>query len=151
MESFVATIQPWHWLVLGILLLVAESFGTGGFVIGIAIAAFVQSINAVSFPNLSWGFQILVFGVNCVLFTFIYWRFFRKFNQRTDAPVLNDRAAQLVGRQLLLEQPLSNGVGKVLIGDTFWRASADRELPTGTKIEIVSSNGMNLVVRAVDD
>lgn len=151
MEQFIATIQPWHWLVLGIVLLIAETLGTGGFLIGIAIAAFVQSIIAVSFENLSWDFQLMVFGINCVLFTFIYWRFFRRFNQKTDSPVINDRAAQLIGRQLLLQDPLTNGVGKILIGDTFWRASAERELPAGTKIEIVSSDGMNLVVRPVSD
>lgn len=151
MEQLIATIQPWHWLVLGILLLVAETLGAGGFLIGIAIAALAQSIITVSFENLSWDFQLLLFGINSLVFTVIYWKFFRKFNQKTDAPAINDRAAQLVGRQLLLEQPLTNGTGKVLIGDTFWRATADRELPAGTKIEIVSSQGMNLVVRAVTD
>lgn len=151
MESLFATIQPWHWLVFGILLLVAETLGAGGFLIGIAIAAFVQSIIAVSANNLSWDFQLLLFGLNSLLFTVIYWKFFRKFNQKTDAPTINNRAAQLVGRQLLLEQPLTNGVGKILIGDTFWRATADSELPAGTKVEIVSSEGMNLVVRAVTD
>ena len=38
------TIQAWHWLVLGLVLLTAEALGAGGFVIGLAIAAFVQSL-----------------------------------------------------------------------------------------------------------
>ena len=151
MEEFIATVQPWHWLVLALVLLICESLGAGGFLIGLAIAAVVQSIIAVSTENLSWDLQLLIFAVNAVVFTVIYWRFFRKFNQQTDAPTINQRAVQYLGRRFHLTEDLSNGEGKTRIGDTLWRIRAKNDLPANTNVEVYDTDDMVLIIRAVED
>ena len=146
MDTFIMTIQPWHWLVFGFALLVIETLGAGGFLIGLAIAAMVQSVIAANFVDLSWDFQLAVFAVNAIVFTVLYWRFFRKFNQKTDAPQINDRAAQFIGRQFELKQALVNGEGKITIGDTLWRVRANENLQQGTQITVKATDGMTLLV-----
>ncbi len=141
-------LQPWHWLVLGVLLLVAEVMGAGGFLIGLALAAFVQSAIAVYSSNLSWDFQLLVFAIDSVIFTWIYWKFFRKFNEQTDTPNLNNREAQYIGRQFQLKDPMVNGEGKIQIGDSLWRIRSEQPLEVGETIRVIGNDGMVLLVEA---
>ena len=59
--------------------------------------------------------------------------------------MLNQRAAQLVGRVVPLEQAIVNGQGRVQIADAYWNVSGP-DLPAGTAVRIVASDGMNLRV-----
>jgi membrane protein implicated in regulation of membrane protease activity len=59
----------------------------------------------------------------------------------TDQPLLNQRALQLVGRTATLEEAISNGHGRVRLGDTLWRVSGP-DLPSGARVRVMSaSNG----------
>ncbi|WP_261841437.1 NfeD family protein [Aliamphritea ceti] len=150
MSEFFTELSPWHWLILGMLLLGFEVLGTAGFLLGIALAALLQAVILFVVPDMGWQQQLLVFALASVIFTLLYWKLFRRFNDRSDQPLLNDRAAQLVGRQLVLAGPIENGLGRIQIGDTLWRAQADENIAAGSKIEIVDSQGMVLVVKQVD-
>lgn len=150
MSEFFTELSPWHWLILGMLLLGFEVLGTAGFLLGIALAALLQAVILFVVPDMGWQQQLLVFALASVIFTLLYWKLFRRFNDRSDQPLLNDRAAQLIGRQLVLAGPIENGLGRIQIGDTLWRAQADENIAAGSKIEIVDSQGMVLVVKQVD-
>lgn len=141
-----ATIEPWQWFVLAVVLLIAETLGVGGFLIGIAIACFVQSAVSFFWPGLSWDFQFMVLAVNSIVFTVLYWKLFRGFNQKTDHSNLNNRAAQLVGQRVTITEDMPAGEGKVIIGDTFWKIRCDQPLANGDAIVIKSTEGMLLLV-----
>ncbi len=147
--DIVFVIQPWHWLVLGILLLLAEVMGAGGFLIGLAIAAFIESLVVVLAGNLSWDFQLMIFGFDGILFTWIYWKFFRSFNEKSDTLNINDRAAQYIGRTFELTEPIVHGYGKVKIGDSLWKVKAQTDAPEGVSVNVVDSEGMTLIVDVV--
>ncbi|WP_271270752.1 NfeD family protein [Aliamphritea hakodatensis] len=150
MSEFFTELSPWHWLILGMVLLGFEVLGSAGFLLGIALGALLQAVILFVVPDMAWHVQLLIFALASVIFTLLYWRVFRRFNDRSDQPLLNDRAAQLIGRQLVLAGPIENGLGKIQIGDTLWRAQADANIPAGSKIEIIDSQGMVLIVRQVD-
>ncbi len=150
MSEFFTELSPWHWLILGMLLLGLEVLGAAGFLLGVAFAALLQAVILFVAPDMAWHLQLLIFAVASVVFTLLYWRVFRRFNDRSDQPLLNDRAAQLIGRQVVLAGPIENGLGKIQIGDTLWRAQADANIPAGSKIEIIDSQGMVLIVRQID-
>ena len=150
MSEFFTELSPWHWLILGMVLLGFEVLGTAGFLLGIALGALLQAVILFVVPDMAWHVQLLIFALSSVIFTLLYWRLFRRFNDRSDQPLLNDRAAQLVGRQLVLAGPIENGLGKIQVGDTLWRAQADANIPAGSKVEIIDSQGMVLIVRQVD-
>jgi membrane protein implicated in regulation of membrane protease activity len=143
--------EPWHWLVLATVLLIAEALGTGGFLIGLAMAAFLQGIVAVYYENLSWDFQLIIFAANAIIFTVIYWKFFRKFNEATDSPDINNRAAQLIGHSFDITEPIRHGEGKVQIGDSLWRIRCPTELVVGALVKVVGSDGMVLLVEQIVD
>lgn len=143
-------ITTWHWLTLAVGLLILEALGAGGFLLGISVAALVLSgVVAMEWVD-SWQYQLLWFSLLAVIFTLLYWKIFRGFNDRSTEPLLNDRAAQLIGRRLILEETLIGGQGRIKVGDTLWKAEAESELDAGTCVEIFESEGMTLKIRALD-
>jgi hypothetical protein len=64
----------------------------------------------------------------------------------SDAPLLNRRAEQLVGRVVPLQQGIVGGQGRVSIDDAYWQVSGP-ELPAGTWVRVRSVQGTVLVVR----
>lgn len=151
MADWFSTLTQWHWLSVGIVLFILEVFGASGFLIGLALASLVLAgLTAMELVT-SWQYQLLWFALLGVVFTVLYWRVFRSFNRTTDEPLLNDRAAQLIGRKFLLEQVLENGQGRVQLGDTLWKAEAETELAIGTTVEVYASEGMVLKVRPLKE
>ncbi len=148
--AWLATIGPWHWLVLALVLIGAEALGSGGFLLGAAAAAFLLAALCWLMPELGWAGQFVIFGFAAVIFSVAYWKLFRGYNEQTEQPLLNDRAAQLVGRQLTLEQDLAAGEGRIQIGDTRWRVYCASPLVTGQRVRIERSEGMLLYLSAVE-
>ena len=60
--------------------------------------------------------------------------------------MLNQRAAQLVGRVVVLETALVDGFGKIRLGDALWTVTG-ADLPVGTRVVIEATDGINLSVR----
>ena len=60
-------------------------------------------------------------------------------------PHLNQRTAQLIGRQGIVAEEFVAGRGKVRIGDTVWLAEGP-DAATGAAVRVTGVNGMSLVV-----
>ena len=57
---------------------------------------------------------------------------------RSDQPDLNRRAAQLVGRVLIVEEAIEGGRGKVRVGDTLWPVEGP-DAPVGTEVRVTAA------------
>lgn len=149
--DWLTEISAWHWASLGIILLVLEIMGTAGFLIGSAIAAFLMSAIVSIDPDLSWKWQLAVFSISAAIFSLIYLKRFANFNENTDQPNLNNRAAQLIGKRYTLNEAIINGQGRIQVGDTFWKISCDDDLEASTQIEVTAVDSMTLIVKSVKD
>ena len=130
--------QVHFWLILGAVLLLIEVLGFTGFLIGIAVAAFTTGLYVALFGGITLWTAGLLFGVLSIVFTWIYWRFFRKFNATTDAPLLNRRAQNQVGTLFTLSDAVGANAVAQFVGDTRWHViSASGEThPAGTRVRI---------------
>ncbi|MDP6968184.1 MAG: NfeD family protein [Gammaproteobacteria bacterium] len=144
--EFFTELNHWHWLILVLLLLAGEAMGAAGFLLGAAGAAATLVVLNLINNDLSWQTQISVFGAVAVILSWRYWKQFRSFNEKTDHPELNDRAAQLVGRTLTLSNDLVGGEGKEQIGDTFWRVRAQSNLPAATQVKVTGTQDRVLLI-----
>jgi len=63
----------------------------------------------------------------------------------SDQPDLNRRAAQLVGRTLVVAEAIEGGRGKVRVGDTLWPAEGP-DVPAGTEVRVTAARVTVLVV-----
>ncbi len=137
--DWIASHGPWSWLVAGAVFLALELVVPGGFLLWLGISAGVTGLAAMFLP-IDWPLQFLIFGV-LGLVTIVGWlRYTRNRPERTDSPLLNQRAARYIGREATLNEPIVNGFGRVNIGDTVWRCSGP-DLAAGTRVRIVGHEG----------
>ena len=138
-------LHAWHWFVLAVILIVLELTATTGFLLGIAFAALALACILLVVPNLSWDWQFLSFGVLCVLLTLGYRTYFRPDNDASDNPLLNNRAAQMVGKSFILSMDLDRS-GADMLGDTRWALRSEGRIKQGTRVRVVAATGMVLTV-----
>jgi len=144
MELF-GQLEVWHWVVAAAVLFLLEMLVVTGFLLGIALAAVVMALLVLAFPIFAWDWQVLLFGVLAVVLTLGYRRYFRGVNEASDDPLLNDRAAQMIGRTFVLGADLE-GTGADMLGDTRWALRCNGRLPAGTRVRVVAAEGMVLSV-----
>ena len=132
--------QPYVWLILGAVLLIFEVFGFTGFLLGIAIAALVTGLVVAIIATIDVTTAALLFGVMSVLFTWIYWQYFRGFNTSTDAPDLHKRAKNQIGKSFEITEEIGVSARAQFVGDTRWQVvSADGEtLSKGARVRVNS-------------
>jgi membrane protein implicated in regulation of membrane protease activity len=139
----------YFWLGLGLMLMALETFVPGVFLIWFGIAALVMAAIVWLAPEMHLLFQVALFGGLAVAAIFVYKGWFKSREPAPDQPLLNQRAAQLVGRIVVLESAIENGYGKVRIGDALWTVTG-AELPAGARVVVTGVQGMELAVRRAD-
>jgi hypothetical protein len=145
--SLVTELGPWSWWILGLAFLGLEILIPGVFLLWIGLAAI--AVGAVSIPlwgSAFWGWQLqfLVFAVLAVALA-IVGRRLSVSNAESDQPMLNRRVEGLVGRTATLEEPLSDGKGRIRLDDTTWIVQGP-DLPAGTKVRIIAAQSGGLTV-----
>ena len=139
----------WHWWSLGAILLIVELLVPGMFFIWMGESAFVVGAVVWLFPAMAFEHQVLLFSVLSVLSILVFRRFLRTNPIQTDRPLLNQRAAQYVGRVFTLAEPIVNGRGKIRVDDSTWRVEGD-DCPVGARVRVTDAEGVVLRVVPVD-
>jgi membrane protein implicated in regulation of membrane protease activity len=149
--SLVQELGPWSWWVLGLVLLAAELVVPGFFLVWIGLAAVIVGALSLALwnePFWSWQVQMLLFAALAVLTVVLGRRYVYRINKESDEPFLNQRGASLVGRTATLHEPIAEGRGRIRLDDTYWSVMGP-DLPAGTRVKVVASNGRDLTVEAV--
>lgn len=151
MLELIAANPLWFWLSLGGVLLAAEMLGAGGYLLWSGVAALLVGVLIWLLPPLSWAWQGMIFAVLTVVVAYLLWYWLRRRPAAASggSPVLNQRNRQLIGTRATLTEPMHNGMGRINIGDSSWRAQAAEDLPAGTEVEVVAVEGVTLVIRAI--
>lgn len=148
MVGFLASLQFWHWWILGALLAGVEALAPGIFFIWFGAAALLVGIVALILPGMGWEAEIVLFAVLAVVAAFIGRRFLHRRTPSRD-PALNRRGERYVGRRFTLETAIVNGRGSIKVDDSVWRAEGP-ELPAGRRVKVVGVDGAVLRVEAAD-
>lgn len=137
--------QSVTWAAVALLLFAAETLAPGAFMLWLGFAATAVFVLVLLVPGVPMLGQVAAFVLLSFVSVQIYRHWFRGRGRTSDQPMLNRRAEQLVGRVVPLEQAIVNGQGRVQIADAYWNVSGP-DLPAGTAVRIVASDGMNLRV-----
>jgi membrane protein implicated in regulation of membrane protease activity len=137
------------WWAISLALLAVETIIPGASILWFGIAAFVVGVVVFFFPDLPLLGQIVVFGICSIGSVWVYWKWFRTREVASDQPLLNRKADQLVGREFELSAPIELGRGKLKIGDALWTVQG-HDLPIGTRVRVVATDGLNLSVEKID-
>ncbi|MDN2565039.1 NfeD family protein [Aquibium sp. A9E412] len=149
LERIFTELGPWNWMVLGFALLALEILVPGIFLLWIGIAAILTgalSLQLWGFDFWGWQAQVLTFLALALASALVGRLIMRRAAQEeTDQPLLNRRAEQLVGRTATLDEPITDGYGRIRLGDTTWRVSGP-DLPAGTRVRVAAASGARLTV-----
>ena len=138
----------WLWLLLGLLLLLAELVTPGGFyIIFFGVGAIIVGIlTGFQAAGPTW-FQFILFSIVSVV---SLWLFREKLLQLT-RPRSSETVDNLVGETaVLLEDISANGMGKAEMRGTSWntRNVGDTPLARGQRCRVERVEGLTLFVRA---
>ena len=150
LQNLTSSLGPWSWWILGIALLGAELLAPGVFLIWIGAAAIVVGALSLLLWDAafwSWQLQFVLFAVLAIAFALAGRRFYSRRDEESDQPLLNRRGESLVGRTATLHEPISEGRGRIRLDDTWWSVMGP-DLPAGTQVKVVSSEGRALRVEA---
>ncbi|KJF91829.1 NfeD family protein [Photobacterium leiognathi] len=137
----------WHWLAIGLVLLLLELLGTAGYLLWLGISAVLVSILVLMLP-ISWPLQWISFAVFALFTTWLWWRYQHK-KDKSDASVtkLNQRGAQMIGQRSVVTKAIVAGAGRLQFGDTTWSVVTEVDLEAGQKVEVVAVEGITLVIK----
>lgn len=134
----------WWWLILAVLLGIGEIIMPGVFLIWIALAAALTGL----LTMLTGGpvvLQLLIFAVASVAIAWVGRRWYLQNPVASSDPLLNDRAARLIGQTVIVAEPITHGRGRVKVGDSVWSASGP-DAPEGAAVTVTGVKDGVLVV-----
>ncbi|WP_458388687.1 NfeD family protein [Sphingomonas sp. F9_3S_D5_B_2] len=133
----------WLWLIGGVVLLIAEVIAPGFFLLFVGAAAIATGLFTVLF-GLGIGAQLALFVVYALLAVAAGRRFYVNHRQSAD-PLLNNRAARLVGKVVTVITAIDEHSGRVRVGDSDWSARGS-PAAAGERVRITGVDGNCLTV-----
>lgn len=131
---------PLAWLAVAAVLGLAELLVPGVFLIFLAIAAAVVGVALLALPDLPLIAQLGAFATWSVVTVLIGRRWYADYPVEASDPLLNDRAARMVGQTVIVTEAIADGRGRVRVGDGEWPASGPDATP-GTRMRVVTVSG----------
>lgn len=136
----------WLWLIGGVLLLILELIAPGFFLVFLGAAAIATGLFTVLF-GLGTAPQLALFVLYSVLAVLVGRRFYANRSLDSTDPLLNDRAARLVGKVVTVVVAVDDHAGRVRVGDSEWSARGG-PAAVGERVRITGVEGNCLTVEA---
>jgi membrane protein implicated in regulation of membrane protease activity len=144
LSDFFWNLGAWNWFVVAVALFALESVVPGVHFVWFGIAAVIVGALGLTI-DIAWEWQLITFAIISCITVFFARRYASPEVAASDQPELNLRAEQYVGRVVMVEEAISDGRGKVRVGDTVWNAQGS-DTPQGARVKITGTNGTCLLV-----
>ena len=136
----------WLWLIGGVVLLIAELIAPGFSLIFIGAAGIATGLLSLAL-GLPITLQLGTFAILAFLAARIgSRRFYASRYDHSSDPLLNDRAARLLGKVVVVVQAVDSHGGRVRVGDSEWSARSAAPAAPGDRVRIVDIEGNCLKV-----
>lgn len=144
LTEFFSSLGAWNWFILAVALFVLEAIVPGVHFVWFGAAAAAVGLFGLTF-DVAWEWQLIAFAVLSCVSVFIARRYAAPDVAASDEPDLNSRAEQYLGRVVIVEVAITEGRGKVRVGDTVWNAQGS-DAPQGARVRVTGAIGTVLVV-----
>ena len=133
------------WLAVALALVLAEMLVPGFFLVFLGAGAVGTGVLVLILPGVPIVLQAVVFAGLTAGAVAIGWRWYRGLATTAAEPALNDRAARLIGRRVLVCDAIVDVEGRVIVGDGAWTAVGP-DAAVGASVRIVGAEGSVLRV-----
>ena len=134
----------WSWAIAGVILLTAEVIAPGFFLFFVGVAAIATGLFTQALGLGTVG-QVILFVLFTALTVALGRRWYARSSTQGLDPLLNDRAARLVGQTVMAVDPIDDHGGRVRVADGEWSARGG-PAAAGEKVQIVGVDGNCLTV-----
>lgn len=143
--------EPWHWFVLGILLILSELILPAFAALWFGVAAIVVSILVWLFPSMSFSFQMVSWVILSVACTLLWFKYIKPLSvDRTKAGL--SREATIGQTGMVIQSDLDHDLVKVrftmpLLGSDEWNCRTLAPVQIGDRVRVTDILGNELVVQ----
>ena len=148
-QHALSLITFWHWWILALLLVILEALAPGVIFLWMGIAAGVNGLILLAFPDMAWQQQFFAFAGLSLASVFAGRMWLHRHPTQSDHPTLNRRGEQYVGRRFTLSEPIIDGFGKIRVDDSTWRVSGE-DMPQGEHVVVLGIDGSTFRVEKAD-
>ena len=115
-------VEPgWMWAIGGVVLLIAELLAPGFFLLFVGAAAIATGVFTLLF-DLGIALQLILFAVYSGLAVMLGKRFYAQPDTPDQQIGLNDPSQRMIGKSLVVVEPVDEHQGRVRVGDGEWSA-----------------------------
>jgi hypothetical protein len=136
------------WMIAALVLGIAELAAPGVFLVFLAMAAAITGVAVLVLADLPLAAQLASFAAWSAATVMIGRRWYSDYPVAAADPLLNDRAARMIGQIARVEVVTTNGEGRVRVGDGSWPARGV-DLTVGVDVRIVAVSDGVVVVEPV--
>lgn len=144
------TLEWWHWMVLGVVLVLLELAIPAFFVVWFGLGALIVGLTLVLAPATSLPGQIVIWILASLAFVFLWFKVFKVHVHRTRVGLSKGQFAGEVGLATRGIKPFQKGqirFQKPILGSEIWDAIADEEIEPGERVQVLTVEGNILRVR----
>jgi membrane protein implicated in regulation of membrane protease activity len=136
----------WYWWALAAVLLIFEMMLPGVVFLFLALGAATAGLFLLVVADLSLELQLVIFAVVSVVSAIGLRRTLRRLQAHDSTPnTINARGDSLVGRVIVLDAPILNGRGRVVLGDGSWTVTGP-DMAAGARVRVTAVSGTELAV-----
>ena len=135
----------WAWASLAVIFLIAELLTMTTYLLWLGIAAAINSLIILAFPNMPLWASVTIFAILSILSVIIGRKFFKP-HTKTSGDSLNSPNHRLLNQEITSSEDFIDGIGGLQIGDTRWRATSKAEIKKGDRVKIHAIDGVTLDV-----
>ena len=145
------TVLYWHWLVFGMILIMAELFIPSFTIFWFGLGALVVAGVLLLFPDIGFTWQLFMWAVSSCIFTFLWFKFIRpRMTDRTRAGISREAAIGETGQ--VIRAPEGSRRGEVrfttpLLGSDEWSFICDADVVPGDRVAVTDISGNTLIVK----
>jgi membrane protein implicated in regulation of membrane protease activity len=144
------TLLDWHWLVIGMVLVIAEIFLPSFTIFWFGLGALSVAAALWLVPGLSLSWQLFLWAATSCVFTLLWFRYVRpRMGDRTKAGISREAVLGETGRVIRAPGPETRGLVRFttpLLGNDEWPFIALEEVAPGDRVHVRDISGNTLIV-----
>lgn len=146
MGELFSHVTHWTWWIIAVVLIILEVPAPGTFFLWMGASAGIVGVALLLFSELTWELQLTLFAALSIVTILLSRRYLQK--NKGDHSKLSQRGKRYIGTTVTVAEAITNGIGKVRIEDTLWRArGADTVI--GQRVKIVAIEGATFEIESI--
>lgn len=139
----------WHWIVLGLVVVLLELAVPAFFLVWFGLGALIVGVTLLAVPGLPFVWQVLIWIVCSLAFIWLWFKVFKPGFYKTRAGMSKGAVIGEIGLVIRDIRPFEKGqirFQKPVLGDEVWESISEEEIKVGERVKVLDVEGNTLKV-----